>query len=232
MNSSETIDNARLIFNGLEHVEFELTRTSTSYFRIAREAHQILYRSLVEALKGTANFTVTGKPKGRQEHRYQFGSEPIKEIHMESIPGCKHAWRFSSPVEVKRLFENVERTLPPEENYLIPFYDALAKAQAELFMLQFGHSQVVKLTNAELKTLEWLHENIRNNYEHFVPMAFTAPTKKLLVASRLALCTAQACLFESNNVLYFDHSIPKAKMEDMIVHLIDLVDSHLEPAAG
>lgn len=229
MRPFESIDNHRLIYNGLEHIEFELCRQPLSYFRIAREAHQILYRSLIEALKGTANIAITGKPKGRREHRYQFGDRPIKEIHKESVAGCNFAWRFSSPVAVDSFFEtNVTETSSRSDDFLIPFYDALAMIQTECFVHQFVHSQEIRFTDEEMKLMEWLHEAIRNEYEHFVPKGYSAPIQSLLLASKVALDKALRALFHTNNVLFFDHSIPQKSMRDKFDHILRLTDSHLE----
>lgn len=228
MTSFASIDNHRLIYNGLEHIAFELDRKATSYFRIAREAHQILYRSLVEALKGTANLAVTGKPRRNREHRYQFGDGPIKEIHKESIPECKYAWRFSSPVIVDSFFRNnASPTSSQSDDFLIPFYDALAMVQTECFMHQYVHSQVVQFSNEEMKLMEWFHEAIRNEYEHFVPKGYSAPIQSLLLTSKVALSKARACVFDTNNVLFFDHSIPEETFRDMFDNVLAKIDSHI-----
>ncbi len=228
MESFESIDNHRLIYNGLEHIEFELGRKSTSYFRVAREAHQILYRSLVEALKGTANLAVTGKPRGQREHLYQFSNGPIKEIHKESVPECKFAWRYSSPVIVESFLQSEGNETPSKsDDFLISFYDALAMVQTECFVHQYVHSQEIKLTDEEMKLMEWLHEAIRNEYEHFVPKGYSAPIQDLLLASKVAVGKARVCLFDTNNVLYFVHSVPEETMREKIEKVVTLIDSHL-----
>src|SRR5258706_9928002 len=226
MEKYENIDNHSLIYNGLEHIEYELNRSSTSYFRGTREAHQVLYRSLIEALKGTANLTVTGKPRGNREHRYRFDCEPIKKIHKKSISGCRYAWRFSSPTIVQSSDETQESTdahyTSKSEDFLIPFYDALAMIQSECFMLQFVDSQTVDISDQEMGLIEWLHERIRNEYEHFIPKSYSAPIHDLLQATRVSLSKASACLFDSNNVMFYTHSITKSAMETKINNTIKL----------
>ncbi len=44
----DRITNLRLIENGLLHIQFEFDRDAPSHFRIAREAHLVFYRSMVE----------------------------------------------------------------------------------------------------------------------------------------------------------------------------------------
>jgi hypothetical protein len=237
MPGMELIENHLLIFNGLEHVEFELTRSATSYFRVARETHQILYRSLVDALRGTANIAVTGKPRGLRRHRYQQGNNPIKEIQKQSINGCSKAWRFSEPVIVDSFFETrdleeSQETIPDSEDFLIPFYDALAMAQADCFMLRYVHSAKLTISDSEMKLLEWLHESVRNEYEHFIPKAYLAPVTDLLDASILALTKAAHCLMESNNVLFMEEVVDQPQMESKFADVHSLLEDHRKKAAG
>jgi hypothetical protein len=123
------------------------------------------------------------------------------EIRRVSIDGCRQAWRFSDP-EVCDQPTLGSRATEPEE-YLIGFYDALAMIQTECFMGQVTHSQAVPLPDSEMTTLEWLHERIRNEYEHFIPKYYSAPVADLLAATRLCLDVSHRLLFESGNVLFF-----------------------------
>ena len=113
----------------------------------------------------------------------------------------------------------------PEE-YLIGFYDALAMMQSECFMGQFTHSKTVPLPDDDMKTLEWLHERIRNEYEHFVPKYYSAPVTDLLGATRLSLDVSGRLLFESVNVLF--HAIA----QDDLQTLFDGVIAALSRKAG
>ncbi len=71
--------------------------------------------------------------------------------------------------------------LSPPDDYLRGFYDLLAMIQAPCFMLQYTHSAVVSVSDTEMQLLEWLHEKIRNDFEHFMP-------KTLRVSSKAPLC--------------------------------------------
>jgi len=231
MDRFERIDIHRLIYNGLEHIEFELNRTSTSYARIAREAHQVLYRSMISALRGTSNITVTGKRTGNREHRYQFDNESIKEIHKADISGCKYAWRYSVPRDVAS-FLQLKQTHNLEEDYLIAFYDALAMVQADCFMRRTDESRHVVVSDEEMRLLERLHEEIRNEYEHFVPKGSSYEVLLLLESTKLALAKSYACLFESNNVSYYAHSVAQSDMQSRLNNTIALVNSHRDVAAA
>lgn len=77
MRTIDSIDNPRLIANGLKHMVYEMTLPAPSYFRIAREAHLVLYRSMVEAVKGSGNLAVTGRFPKRPVFRYQQGEGTV-----------------------------------------------------------------------------------------------------------------------------------------------------------
>lgn len=199
MKGLDSIDNVSLIMNGLQHIAFEGSLPASSYFRVAREAHLVLYRSMIEALKGTANLTVTGRLPKHPSFRYQMGPDPWREVHKEPVHGCKKAWRFSAPAPCEQPDPSLPRAEEPED-YLIGFYDALAMIQTDCFMGQFVHSKVVPVPDESMATLEWLHERIRNEYEHFVPKYYSSPVVDLVAATDLCLRVAQALLFESGNV--------------------------------
>jgi hypothetical protein len=57
-----------------------------------------------------------------------------------------------------------------------------------------------------MKTLEWLHEHVRNEYEHFKPMCYMAPVSDLLMAARLCMRLSQELLFVSTTCIFFPMS--------------------------
>lgn len=189
MTQYETINNLNLIENGLLHIRFELSRDEPSFFRVAREAHLVFYRAMIEALKGSANLAITSRPSKSHEHKYQIGDEPWKEIHKLPVTGCNVAWRFSEPAQCEPLIINYELQpdLPKRDDYLISFYDALAMVQADCFMRQFIYSKKVQVSDIDMQRLEWLHEDIRNGYEHFIPKSFSAPINDLVELTDVSL---------------------------------------------
>ncbi len=90
-------------------------------------------------------------------------------------------------------------------DFLIPYYDALAMIQTECFMSRFVHSKVVSVTDAEMKLLEWLHENVRNEYEHFVPKYYLAPVNDLIECSSICVKLSNELLFKCGNVVPHDN---------------------------
>ncbi|MCJ7497301.1 MAG: hypothetical protein MUO78_04100, partial [candidate division Zixibacteria bacterium] len=196
-NFYESIDNLTLLENNLYHLEFELSKENRSYFRVARESHQALHRAMVEALRRSANLAITGRHQRKDRSvKYQKGNEPFKEIHKTKVDGCKIAWRYSGPqlceppkIDYKR-FE-----IPPSDNYLISFYDLSAMVQTECFMERYVFSKPIKITDKEMKSLEWLHEDIRNEYEHFIPKSYYVLKRDLINVSIL-------CIEKSNELIY------------------------------
>jgi|GEM_PF-954366 len=226
MGTVDTIDNLRLIENSLLHMRFELDRESPSYFRIAREAHLLLYRTMIESLTcGNWQHVTQLKSKKHQPKyssvKYLIGGKPWQEIRKVSIDGCKRAWRFSDPVicppppesEIEKVFfKNLYRSLHKAK--LIGFYDALAMIQTENFMSQFMFSKSIPISDEDMKTFECLHKSIRNEYEHFIPKLYLAPTHNLLVATELCLSVSRALLFESGNVDF--HKVTKESLKELL----------------
>ena len=207
MDVIDRIDNFHLIENGLFHIQFEMSRDKPSFFRIAREAHLILYRSMIESLKGTANIAVTGRFSKNRSNKYKFGSNPWQEIYKVDIDGCKKAWRFSEPKPCQEPNNSKECSSKKiNDNFLIGFYDALAMIQAACFMKRYVNSKIIYIENENIKLIEWLHEQIRNEYEHFIPKIYLAPIDDLLHVSGLCVEFSRKLILESGNVIF--HNMP------------------------
>ncbi len=218
----ERVDNLILLANGLEHIHFEIEKKKPFYFRAAKEAHLILYRTMVEALRGTANLTITGKPKDKKRSvSYKSGNEPWCEVHKIEVEGCKKAWRYSEPTELVEI-PIMNNSFNSEElsNYLQTFYDLLAKVQSPCFMRHYYHSKPVQIADKEMKLLEWLHEKIRNEFEHFTPKLLSVSIADLIRSLVLCLELSKKILFESGNVIHHkDNSAIKNDMDSLVDEL-------------
>lgn len=216
----ERIDNIVLIENAIDHLEFELQRDSISYFRVAREAYQVLYRAMIEALRGTANFDILKPGKGNKHSnkiKYLFGNDLCYEIKpLAPMNGCKKAWRFSEPQRCEPPLEVMDNTkeqanheqeigeLFEELNScdLISFYAALAKIQTECFMRQYMGSKWIAIDDKEMWLLEWMHEDVRNVFEHFVPKLYVVCVPTAIHGALLCIRIANELLFDSGNVIF------------------------------
>ena len=226
MRSVDEIDNLRLIENNLLHMRFELDRDSPSYIRLAREAHLLLYRTMIEALtcgnwQRVTQFKSKDRPSKCFSIKYLTGGKPCQEIHKMSIEGDKGVWRFSDPViyppppesEIEKVFfKNLFRSMHNAK--LIHFYDALAMIQTECFMHQSIFSKPILISNEDMKTLEWLHKSIRDEYEHFIPKFYQVPVYDLLAATELCLIISKFLLFESGNVDF--HGVTKKSLKELL----------------
>jgi hypothetical protein len=225
MSSLESIENLALIENNLLHIEFELDRGSPSFLRASSEAHLALYRAMIEALKGSANLAVLGALKKNRCYQYQRGSMPWRQIQKPPGKTSRKAWRFTQPVSCPP--PNTPKVHPAtlqqsaSDEWLIGFYDALAMIQTECFMLSFVHSRVVEISDDEMATLEWLHEQVRNEIEHFVPKHYTAFVPDLVRASEICLRLTRELLFCSGNVIFRDESGQRLEQ------LLNTIDKHL-----
>jgi len=204
----ETIDNIKLINNGLMHIEYEMLSHSPSLFRVLREMHSVFYHSMIEVLRGTDNFFITGR-NGDKDKKLSFksGDDHWKEVKKGAvINGCKKAWRFTEPKKCEEpdsLGDPVsDEEWKKNQKWLVAFYEALAMVQSQPFMARYTCSNILAVSDEEMKIIEWVHENIRNEYEHFVPKIYSSDQSSLILGVLLLLDKSEYLLFESGNVLY------------------------------
>lgn len=219
MGTVDTIDNLRLIENNLLHMRFELDRKNPSCFRLAREAHLLLYRTMIESLTGSNWQNVTEHRSRNNSVEYKIGDKPWQEIHKPK--NKKGAWRFSDPVVCQqppdsRINDAFFKTLfrSPHKARLIGFYDALAMIQTECFMRGFMFRKSILISDEEMKTFERLHEDIRNEYEHFKPKFYRVGVHELVMAAELCLSVSKVLLFESVNVIF--HTVTKESLKELL----------------
>jgi hypothetical protein len=203
MKDKEFINNVDLIEKNLKHIEFELLLENPSYFRIAVESHSALLRAIVQSLKGGSNFPIDKKIGEEKKFVCSINDSPPVMIKKEKVGNCKKAWKFSNPtsIDVNEIDENnLSRDNDDYEKYLVSFYDLLAMIQCDYFMKFFSGAETIVLTNEDLVTLEWLHEKIRNEYEHFIPKSHGAPINDLIYSSILCLDICKRLLVETSNI--------------------------------
>ncbi|MFC1475420.1 hypothetical protein ACFLQW_00275 [Candidatus Zixiibacteriota bacterium] len=225
-NDYEGVNNFRLLTNNLIHLKYELKQADAIYFRVAKEAHQFLLRAMVEALSQSSSRMVTGRPKDKARSvKYRLGGGPWMEIHRIEVDGCQKAWRYSEPKQCDPPVEQGNDTsyTPSFDNYLIGFYDLLAMIQTTSHMGTFVGRPVI-VCDRELQSLEWLHENIRNEFEHFTPKSYYAPFSDLKDVSSICVDKGNGIIFDSGMIhrsLYPAHSF------DNLRTLIDDINSSL-----
>ena len=201
-NELEAIDNPLLIENNFIHLEFELEQEYRNFLRVVKEAHTALYRTMIEALRGTANISITGKSTDpNRVVRSKRGNEPWTEIRKHAIPGCNRAWRFSDPKECEEpgMREDIQSE-PQFDNYLIGFFDALAMIQTDTFMGRYVFSKAVQVSDEEMKTLETLHY-YKNEFDYFVPKSFLAHKSDVPNLLKPCLRIVKELLFKSGNIM-------------------------------
>jgi hypothetical protein len=220
----EQIDNIKLILNNLRHIICELDSIEPSPMRLAKECYQLFLRMMVEALRGTANIAITGKPTKNRKRWYRQGNDPWKAIQKKDVEGCSKAWRYSEPLlETPQRFQERKGTdISPPDNYLLGFYDLLAMIQTPCFMLRYIHSAVVSVSDSQMKLLEWLHEEIRNDFEHFIPKTLLASCDDCLHASEVCLRLTTDILTKSNNVMPFGIEELQIKLHSVSISIASL----------
>jgi hypothetical protein len=205
----DKVSNLLLLDNNVHHVGFELSHKRPSFFRVARESHLALLRAMVEALRGTANLAIV-VPHNKKRNRvrttkFQLGTQPWHQVQRVDVTGCRKAWRFSVPTPCPPpTFASEPHAKKPvkemPDEILIGFYELLAMIQSDCFMVYMSGATAAKIKDEELRLLEWLHENVRNEFEHYIPKAYWIDTSDLLAASHLALRITQWLLRESRTI--------------------------------
>lgn len=200
MTDVQWVQNLDLIRDNLRHLRVELSRDSPFWFRVGKEAYQTLCRSMVEALRGSANLAITGsrRPRNRRIH-YRLGECKWKVIEKSPVPGCHLAWRFSSPVPQDPPQEATDGRGAADDN-LIGFFDLLAMIQTECFICRMVEARPVVVPDQDMRQLEWLHESIRNEFEHFMPKLYGADFEDLRRGSTIALDLSRRLFVESGTV--------------------------------
>jgi len=203
MKDAEFINNVDLIENNFKHIEFELSLRNPSYFRIAIESHNALLRAMVQALKGGSNFPIDNKLDKEKTFICSINNSPPVIIKKKKVKGCQNAWRFTepTPVDPNEIDEsNKSRYNDDYKKYLVGFYDLLAMIQCDYFMKYFSSAETIIINNEDLATLDWLHEKIRNEYEHFIPKSYGAPTNDLIYSAIMCLDICNKLLVETSNI--------------------------------
>lgn len=195
------IENIDLIKSSLIHLEFELKRDGIDYYRVAIESHNIFLKSMVQVLRGMNNFGLAGR-KINSSYICEVNFKKPVLLEKDIIKGCKYAWRFKVKELEKCPFEDDElkRYDGEDNNHLVSFFELLAMVQSDYFMKYYNQAKTLILTDDEMKTLEWLHTNVRNSLEHFIPKSFGATITELLYPSFLCLENSSLCLIGSGNI--------------------------------
>ena len=108
----EHIDNIKLIRNNLLHINCEIDSLEPSPMRLAKECYQLFLRMMVEALRGTANIAITGKPTKNRRRWYRQGNDPWKVIQKKNLG--KSDWEVikEHPVIAYKILSKVQWPWP------------------------------------------------------------------------------------------------------------------------
>jgi len=161
---------------------------------------------MIETLRGAANLDLIESKDPQRVVKFQHGNSPWKEMHKISVPGCRVAWRYSKPQVCDEPSFSNDRKIEdiidqPSSGSLISFWDALAMIQTTPFMRRYVHSKPVHVSDNDMKILEWLHLNIKKEFDEFMPKLYSTSVPDLLRASSICVRLSKELLFESGLVL-------------------------------
>lgn len=216
------IDNTELILDNLKHIRIELLEDKPFLFRAAREAHQLLLRSMAEALKRREKITILGKEKDRKKRRYYtYDGKNWKFVEKIKPASLYYAWLFSQPQDIS------ESELPnrndssnyisgERDGHLIGFFEMLAMIQTECHMHRLDRGKKVVVTDEKMVALQWLHTSVRNMFEHYKPKFYYYNNEALIESLDICISIAAELLFESGTVLIdYDLSELKSQFEQL-----------------
>ncbi|HKP04351.1 MAG TPA: hypothetical protein VJU77_13445 [Chthoniobacterales bacterium] len=158
---------------------------------------------MVEALRDTANLAIVGRRKKDRRTQYQIGNQPWLEIQRIEVAGCRKAWRFSPPhpCSPPHIAPSKPQQSVANGKHLVGFYELLAMIQTDCFMVHAHGARPPQISDEELREIEWLHENVRNEFEHYIPKSYYVGIAALVSAAHLALRITHWLLYDSGTVL-------------------------------
>ena len=87
---------------------------------------------------------------------------------------------------------------------LVGFFELLAMIQTECFMSRMVQTRPVVVSDGDMRTLEWLHRSIRNEFEHFMPKVYGADLGDLRQGAKTSVALSLRLLEESGNIWLLD----------------------------
>jgi hypothetical protein len=196
----EWIQNIDLLHDNLRHLRLELCMDRPFWFRVGKEAYQALCRAMVEALRGSANRAITSSRRSTNRRvYYHLGDMTWKMIEKCDVPTCRLAWRFSDPVPQKPP-NDLSGSKEASDDHLVGFFDLLAMIQTECFMSRMAEARPVVVSDADMRTLEWLHDSIRNEFEHFMPKLYGADLGDLKRGAKIGVALSLRLFTQSGNI--------------------------------
>jgi hypothetical protein len=160
---------------------------------------------MIEALRGTANISITSRGSPTPIF-IEKGDGTTWRLDKQKVPGCRHEWRYAEPVPIQKKDFPKQTKLTKPSNRLVSFFIPLAMIQSEMEMdlgliRNPNALKSINITDDEMNDLEFLHVNIRNVYEHFIPHSNSIDKLGLLGLSSLLLKITTELLMETEKIL-------------------------------
>lgn len=207
-------------------VQFLHRQDNLKWKWIAIALHHSLYSFCIAALVCENYTNVLQKGKNEDNGRFcKIGdnwkkSKTVPRSTKPNEPRYTIQWEDTDekPPEIDRKQMKKENLLKIKKRgyRLIGFWTALARVQDPvLWMGCLIHSQALTLSGSQWESITWLHEAVRNNLIHFVPMLFVIPISDIKTACKDVLDVIEFLTFKSNQILYRDE-----KQEEKIAEAI------------
>lgn len=108
------------------------------------------------------------------------------------------------PIKKKRIHTIDEKdnpvTIEINDKKLISFHDAFKRIQQTKYMKMYVGSKFFRPKHNHYEAVEWINDELRNPFLHFIPRGWSIGIKGLKEIFRDCLEIIEFCLFQSGNV--------------------------------
>ena len=118
------------------------------------------------------------------------------------------------------------------DDKLVGFFDLLAMIQAECFMSRMVVARPVVVSDGDMRTLEWLHDSIRNEFEHFMPKLYGADLGDLKRGAKISVELSLRLVTQSGNIWLLDQHTALLPALRIAETLLESVGALQEPGAA
>lgn len=234
------IDEVENAIDSLETaIQFLQREDSLRWKWIAISLHHSLYSFCIAALV-CGNYTnVLEKRKNEDNGRFCKTGDDLKWRKSKIAkrnrgPGYTIQWEYidEEPPPEKNWEQRRKENLPKiGKHKLIGFWKALARVQDPVwYMGRYVHSQALTLSESQWESITRLHEDVRNDLIHFVPMSLVMSVSEIQKPCNDILDVIEFLAFRSNQILYRDKMSQKERIAKAIKGLRESLQNPLAPA--
>jgi hypothetical protein len=195
LNAIDSLETATAFLQWKDHLKWKW---------VAIAIHHALHSFCVGALEcGNPDWVISsGSRTDDVGHFWRRGDEKrwskSERVKFGNGPAYRIAWHETD----EQPYEHKGKTRRRED--LISFWTALARIQDDRWMGRSVVSRPVRISDEELKAIQWLALRVRNELVHFVPKFSGISIDGIWSGCQAALDAIESLVFESNTLWHVD----------------------------